>query len=106
MTLGDCYKKRFMLPITLNGDWEFSFDLKSQVLLNLVVDNVEVVDGNLRNAGTVIKLVCEQGTAKMYANDTLINSNNISSSNYSIGIKPSVTKFSLDNLQVKRLEEE
>lgn len=103
LTLGDCYRKRFMLPVTLNGDWEFSFDLKTQTAFNLVVGNVEVVDSNSRYAGTVIKLVCEQGTVKEYANDTLINSNNISSSNYSIGIKPIVSSFSLDNIQIKRL---
>lgn len=107
LILGDAYKKRFMLPITLNGDWEFSFNIITRIgsAFNLIVDNVEIEDGNSYDAGTVIKLVCEQGTVKEYVNDTLKNSNTISSSNYSIGIKPIVNSFYLDNLQVKQLEE-
>ena len=102
LTFSNCYQKQIKFPVILEGDWEFSFEAKSQILFGYVVGGLEWSD-NLRNNGTSIKIVCEQGILKQYADDVLVLSQTISSSNYSIAIKSKIISFSLDNIQIKRL---
>ena len=95
-----------MLPVSVSGNWEFSFDTLSQNTLDFIIGAVIVSAVRIYEPETSIKLVYEQGIIKEYVNGTLKNSQTISvPSNYTIGLKAKVRDFSLDNLQLKQWEE-